>query len=136
MNLDGLYYRLCKETTLREILIKSDSYWALQIFTNKLQKLYNDGAIEFLSYSGSFAKDVIFKILDANLGLLGCLKSGAFYPSYHHLRFIMELYAAIRYCFSNESEKVKRMAKYLFFRELELCKMIKRNKEGSGRFFK
>lgn len=132
MNLDGLCYRLCKATTLRETLIESDSYWALQIFTNKLQKLYNDGTIEFASYQGSFAQDVIFKILDANLGLLGCLKSGAFYASFHHLRFIMELYASIRYCFSNESEKLKRMAKYLFFREIELCKMIKRNKEGSG----
>lgn len=132
MNLDGLHYRLCKETTLREILIESDSYWALQIFTNKLQKLYNDGTLEFSSYNGSFAKDVIFKVLDANLGLLGCLKSGAFYPTFHHLRFIMELYATIRYCFSGESEKVKRMAKYLLFSELELCKMIKRNKEGAG----
>lgn len=132
MNLDGLHYRLCKEITLREILIESDSYWALQIFTNKLQKLYNDETLEFASYNGSFAKDVIFKILDANLGILGCLKSGAFYPSFHHLRFIMELYAAIRYCFSIESEKVKRMAKYLLFSELELCKMIKKNKEGAG----
>ena len=64
MNLDGLHYRLCKETTLREILIESDSYWALQIFTNKLQKLYNNETLEFASYNGSFAKDVIYAMCE------------------------------------------------------------------------
>lgn len=121
-----LQYQVAAEEKLR----KNDLFYEYEICSGRALLALQDNKIEFLSHGGSFFEDAFLKSIDESTGFIGCLKMGSFRASFHHSRALIELYATVSFCLSEEGQSKGMFERYERYVELELCRMARALESG------
>ena len=95
---------------LQEQLAKSDLYVEYNQAIRSLRHALHNMRLEFNnSAKQSFAKEVIYRIMEEYLAYLANLRQGTFFAAKHHIRALLEHYAIVEYVFSEATSKIKKV---------------------------
>lgn len=133
MNLQNDPWLLCclHRMNIEKQLRQSDLFVAFEGAISKLMVLSARKEICFSSSNeGSFAKEVIHRLLEESLGYIGDLKQGAFFAAKHHTRALIELYASTAIIDSENGRKKRFLERFIRFPEIEFHKIYQKHKDS------
>ncbi len=110
---------------LRKQLEKSDLYVSFTKAAKKLRYTLNSGGLVFDdTKEQSFAKEIIYRIMEEALAYIVNLQQGIFFAATHHIRALLELYASTEYVLSEAGRKNRFLERFHQFPNLTFYKVF------------
>ena len=106
---------------MQEEINKNTDFNLLKELTLKLMFIIENNNFPFISNPNlDHLKQIIIKISQELLAVIGCINAGSLYGCYHHLRSLIEVTAISNYLLANDNKKkqIERIKKYYTFLEL------------------
>lgn len=110
---------------LQSQLVQSDLYLKYTQTARALRYTLHHGQLKFdNSAEQSFAKEVIYRVMEESLAYIASLCQGLFFSTNHNLRALLELYAIIEHILSDAGKKQKFLKRFHLFPSIAFHKVL------------
>ena len=110
---------------LQEQLAKSDLCVEFNQALKKLRHALHNNYLAFdNSPEQSFAKEVIYRVMEESLAYIADLHQGTIFAANHHIRALLELYAIVEYVFSKAGKDKKFLNRFHLFPQIAFHKVF------------
>lgn len=106
--------------------LKMTNFLGLENAVSNISLLTEKGEIDFKNGKEAlFAEDIFSRCISETFAFCSCLRYGAFYPSYHHLRAMMEFGSVIEFIAKHLDDPEQWLERYVLFPDIRSYKYNK-----------